>query len=61
MPKIIGSSVCGCVDGQDLSWEMDGVTVFDRLIIIYFIFSMKCLSVFNKEFSERGIAFSFTE
>ena len=61
MPKIIGSSVCGCVDGRDLSWEMDGVTVFDRLIIIYFIFSMKCLSVFNKEFSERGIAFSFTE
>lgn len=58
----IGSPECvGNIDGREISWDMENVTVFDRLTLIYFIFSMKCLSVFNKEFTDRNIEFSFVD
>ncbi|WP_445115668.1 hypothetical protein [Acinetobacter sp. WZC-1] len=52
----IGTPDCvGLIGNREISWDMENVNVFDRLTLIYFIFSMKCLSVFNKEFTDRSI------
>lgn len=61
MPKMDDPSWRGLFDNREVHLNMLNVSVIDRLLMIYFTFSMKAISVFNKELSDRGIPFSFSD
>lgn len=61
IPKMDDPSWEGELDGRKVSWNMPNATVIDRLIFIYFTFSMKVISSFDKELSEKGIPFSYSD
>lgn len=61
IPKINDPSWEGLFDDRKISWSMNDITTIERLVLIYYTFSMKVLSVFNQQFSERGISFSYSD
>lgn len=61
IPKINDPSWEGLFDDRKLFWSMNDITTIERLVLIYYTFSIKTLIIFNKEFSERGISFSYSD
>lgn len=61
IPKINDPSWEGLFDDRKICWSMNDITTIERLVLIYYTFSMKVLSVFNQEFAERGISFSYSD
>lgn len=60
IPKINDPSWEGLLDDRRISWNMNDITIIERLVLIYYTFSMK-VSVFNQEFAERGVSFSYSD
>ncbi|WP_151798576.1 hypothetical protein [Acinetobacter bereziniae] len=61
IPKMDDPSWRGQFDEREVHWNMPNVSVIDKLLMIYFTFSMKAISVFNKELSDRGISFTYSD
>lgn len=61
IPRINDPIWEGLLDDRRISWNMNDITIIERLVLIYYTFSMKVLSVFNQEFAERGVSFSYSD
>ncbi len=60
-PKMDDSSWKGDFDGRIVFWNMPNISEIDKLLFIYFTFSMKTTGIFVKEFTEKGIIHSYSD
>lgn len=51
----------GEFDDRIVFWNMPNISEIDKLLFIYFTFSMKTTGVFVKEFAEKGIIHSYSD
>lgn len=61
IPKMNHPSWKPQFDDRILFWSMPDISKTDKLLLIYFTFSMKLISIFTKEFAEKGIPFSYSD
>ena len=60
-PKMNDPSWKGEFDGRMIFWSMPNISETDKLLLIYFTFSIKATSIFVKEFVEKKIVHSYSE
>ncbi len=60
-PKMDDPSWKGQFDERVIFWNMPNISKIDKLLIIYFTFSMKTTSIFISEFAEKGITHSYSD
>ena len=60
-PKMDDPSWKGEFDGRIIFWSMPNISETDKLLLIYFTFSMKATNIFVKEFVEKKIIHSYSD
>lgn len=60
VPKCNDNNFMGLnFDGREISWDSEGVTPKDRLVILYLVFALKLINRFDVAFKEKGIPFTY--
>lgn len=59
IPKCDDPSFQTPVGNKVLSWNGVDISTKDRLVFLYFVFSMKILGIYVAEFNKRGITFNY--
>lgn len=61
IPKIEDPEWVGEFDNRAISWSDPNISNKDKLMLIYFTFCMKVISVFINDLSEKGISISYAQ
>lgn len=61
IPKMDDPSWSGKFDDRTISWNMQNISTVDKLLLIYFTFSLKTTGIFVREFTDRQIPFSHSD
>ena len=59
IPKIGDSSWSIQIDQRLLTWNSPDMSSIERLMFLYFTFSMKAIDIFMKELGEKGISIEY--
>jgi len=59
IPKIGDSNWSIQIDQRHFTWNSPNMSSIDRLMFLYFTFSMKAIDIFEKELTEKGIPIEY--
>lgn len=59
IPKCDNPTFEACIGDKILSWNGGVITTKDKMVFLYFVFSMKILGIYNSEFRKRNIVSTY--